>query len=81
MKTLSGIFTLLMKEYIDQVTCPLVRLDRSNYSNHEFISELEYINKHFSRNAAQDEFNSCLKSYPTYQDFKDHRNSMKLVTS
>ena len=39
------------------------------------------MNKHFLRNAAQDQFSSCLKSYPTYQDFKDHRDIMKLVTS
>ena len=80
-KTLSGNVENLEKADINNITCSLARLDRSNYSNHEFISELEYINKHFSRNAAQDEFNSCLKSYPTYQDFNDHQNIMKLVTS
>ena len=77
----SGFLVEVSKTLIDYITCFLVRLDRSNYSNHEFVSELEYINKHFSRNAAQDQFNSCLEPYPTYQDFKDHRNQMKMVTS
>ena len=81
LKTSSGIFAPLWKWDIEYITCSLIRLDRSNYSNHEFILELEYINKHFSRNAAQAQFNSCLKSYPTHQDFKDQRDIMKMVTS
>ena len=80
-KTLSGNFEILRKADIDHIACSLVGLDRSNFSNHEFISELEYINKHFSRNATQDHFNSCLKSYPTDQDFIDHQNIMEMVTS
>ena len=80
-KTLSGNFEFLGKAYIDHIACSLARLDHSNFSNHEFISELEYINKHFSRNATQDHFNFCLKSYPTHQDFIDHQNIMEMVTS
>ena len=80
-KTSSGVTALLDKHSIEQITCSLVSLHRSNYSNHEFISELEYLNKHFLRNAAQDQIKYCFTSYPTYQDFKDHRDIMKLVTS
>ena len=80
-KTSSGIYALLSKSDIDNITCSLARLDRSNYSDHEFEFELEYISKHFSRNAAQYQFDSCLKSYPTYQDFKDHRDEIKVWTS
>ena len=76
-KDLSGFTVWASKTDIDYIACSLVRLDRSNYSNHEFVSELEYINKHLSRNATQDQFNSCLESYPTYQDFKYHRDFIK----
>ena len=71
-KTSSGYTARVSKNDIDFITCSLVSLDRSNYSSHEFEKELEYLNKHFSRNAAQDQFNSCLEPYPTYQDFKNH---------
>ena len=80
-KTSSGVTVLLQEYQIEEITCSLLGLDRSNYSNYEFVSELEYMKKHFLHNAAQDQFSSCLKSYPTYQDFKDHRDLMKLVTS
>ena len=80
-KTSLGDLGHLRKADVDNITCSLVRLDRSNYSNHEFISELEYFKRHFSRNAAQYQSNSCLKSYPSHQDFKDHQCFMKLVTS
>ena len=80
-KTSSGDTVLFWEFEIYDIACSLVGLDRSNYSNHEFISELEYMNKHFLRNAAQDQFSFCLKSYPTYQDFKDHRDIMEMVTS
>ena len=80
-KTSSGIDVMIMEQEIDNITCSLVRLNRSNYSNHELVSELEYLNKHFSRNAAQYQLKYFLKSYSTYQDFKDHRDIMKLVTS
>ena len=87
-KTSSG-FTVVPNILIDYITCSLVSLDRSHYSKNEFISELEYINKHFSRNAAlvhgcclrTDQFNYCLKSYLTYQDFKDDRDHIKQKTS
>ena len=81
MKSSSGVTVLLREYQTEEITCSLVGLDRSNYSNHEFISELEYWNKHFSRNAAQYQFEYCLTLFPTYQDFKDHRDVMKLVTS
>ena len=80
-KTSLGIHALLSKKFIDNITCSLASLDRSNYSDHEFEFELEFMNKHFSRNAAQYQFDSCLKSYPTYQDFKDHRDKIKKSTS
>ena len=79
-KTSSGNFAVLSKRDIEYITCSLARLDRLNYSDYEFILELEYINKHFLPNAAQDQFNSCLKLYPTYQNFKDQGDEMKLVT-
>ena len=80
-KTSSGYTAIVSKNDIDSITCSLVSLDRSNYSSHEFEKELEYLNKHLSRNAAQDQFNSCLEPYPTYQDFKDHRDDIKQIFS
>ena len=80
-KDSSGITQGVSKTLIESIKCSLIRLDRSNYSDHEFVSELEYINKYFPYNAAQNQFNSCLESYSTYQDFKNHRDLIKRVTN
>ena len=79
--TSSGATAFLHNNELYHITCSLVSLHRSNYSDHEFISELEYFNKHFLRNATQDQFKYCLTPYPTYQDFKDHLDIWKLAIS
>ena len=74
-------FDYIGTEEIEQFAITLDKLDLSNFSDHEFRSEIEYMNTHFLLCTPRAYFEHSLVSNLSYQDLRNQRDMIKYLSS